>query len=188
MRVDAPDLANSASDAVPSHYRPYTRYGSAITGVADAGLLPTVTVKHLNQDASGTLSPPASRAGLRWARGGGKTSDCGDLGQCGQRSPLGKPRTSRGGLVDFQFCWNPSDVDSAIQDPSERVAAVQFTDLPFSNGMRISRTHATQQSTERQRTVVGKSELASQPNRLPYPYGTAAPHVDRTQQGVGASE
>ena len=95
MRVDAPDLANAAGAAVPSHYRPHPRYWSVATGVAGAGLLPTVTVNHLNQDASGTLSPPASRTGLRWPRGGGKTSDCGDFRQCRQRSALGKPRTSR---------------------------------------------------------------------------------------------
>ena len=95
MRVDAPDLANAAGAAVPSHFRPHPRYWSVATGVAGAGLLPTVTVNHLNQDASGTLSPPASRTGLRWPRGGGKTSDCGDFRQCRQRSALGKPRTSR---------------------------------------------------------------------------------------------
>ena len=77
MRVDAPDLASAAGAATPSHYRPHPRYRSAATVVAGAGLLPTVTVNHLNQDASGTLSPPGSRTGLRWLRGGGKTSDCG---------------------------------------------------------------------------------------------------------------
>ena len=95
MRVDATDLAKAAGAAVPSLYRPHPRYRSAATGVAGAGLLPTVTVNHLNHVASGTLSPPASRAELRWPRGDGKTSDCGHFGQSGQRSALGKPRTSR---------------------------------------------------------------------------------------------
>ena len=95
MRVDVHDLANAAGAAVLSHYRPHPRYRSAVTGVAGAGLLPTVTVNRLNQDGSGTLSPPASRTGLRWLRGGGKTSDCGDFGQCRQRPALGKPRTSQ---------------------------------------------------------------------------------------------
>ena len=95
MRVDAPDLARAAGAAVPSLYRPHPRYQSAVTGVAGAGVLPTVTVNRLNQDASGTLSPPASRTDLRWPRGDGKTSDCGDFGQSGQRSALGKPRTLR---------------------------------------------------------------------------------------------
>ena len=101
MRVDAPDLANAAGAATPSHYRPHPRYRSAATVVAGAGLLPTVTVNHLNQDASGTLSPPGSRTGLRWLRGGGKTSDCGGFGQCRHRSALGKPRTSRVGASSF---------------------------------------------------------------------------------------
>ncbi len=79
----------------PSLYRPHPRHRSAVRGVVGAGVLPTVTVNLLNPDASGTLSPPASRAGLRWLRGDGKTSDWGDFGQSGQRSALGKPRTSR---------------------------------------------------------------------------------------------
>ena len=95
MRVDATDLAGVAGAAVPSLYRPHPRHRPAVTGVAGAGVLQTVTVNRLNQDASGTLSPPASRAELRWPRGDGKTSDWGDFGQSGQRSALGKPHTSR---------------------------------------------------------------------------------------------
>ena len=41
MRVDAPDLAEAAHAAVPSLYRPYPRYRSAVTGVGGARLLPT---------------------------------------------------------------------------------------------------------------------------------------------------
>ena len=116
MRVDAPDLAKAAGAAVPSHYRPHPRYRSAATGVAGAGLLPTFTVNHLNQDASGTLSPPASRTALRWPRGSGKTSDCGDFGQCRQRSALGKPRTSRLRIDEF-----PDLVPMFVPDSTTRV-------------------------------------------------------------------
>ena len=97
MRVDAPDLAETARAAVPSLYRPHPRYRPAVTCVAGARLLPTLTVNRLNQDASGTLSPPVSRTALRWARGDRKTSDCRDFGRRCQRSALGKPRTSRAG-------------------------------------------------------------------------------------------
>ncbi len=79
MRVDVTDLARAAGAAVPSLYRPHPRHRSAVTGVAGAGVLTTVTVNRLNQDASGTLSPPASRAELTWLRGDGKTSDWGTL-------------------------------------------------------------------------------------------------------------
>ena len=108
MRVDATDLARATGAAVPSLYRPHPRHRSAVTGVAGAGVLQTVTVNRLNEDASGTLSPPASLAELRWPRGDGKTSDWEDSGQSGQRSALGNPRTSRtgavtaSGLLEFQ--------------------------------------------------------------------------------------
>ena len=95
MRVDAPELDDAAGAAIPSLFRPHLRIRSAAIGAAGAGLLPTVTVNRLNQDVSGTLSPPASGTDLRWPRGHGKTSDCGDFCQSGQRSALGNPRTSR---------------------------------------------------------------------------------------------
>ena len=95
MRVDALDLVEAARAAVPSLYRPHPRYRPAVTGVAGARLLLTLTVNCLNQAASETLLPPASRTGLTWARGGRKTCDCRNFGQRYQRSALGKPRTSR---------------------------------------------------------------------------------------------
>ena len=95
MRVDAPDLAEAARAAVPSIYRPHPRYRPAATGVTGAHLLATVIVNRLNQDASGTLSPLASRTGLRWARCGRKPCDFRDFGQRRQRLALGKPRISR---------------------------------------------------------------------------------------------
>ena len=105
MRVDAPELDDAAGAAVPSLFRPHRRIRSAAIGVAGAGLLPTVTVNRLNQDASGTLSPPASGTDLRWPRGDGKTSDCGDFCQPGQRSALGKPRTSREATPRLPHFW-----------------------------------------------------------------------------------
>ena len=95
MQVDARDPADAAAAAVYSRYPPHPRYRSAATGNAGARVLPKVTVNRLNQDASGTLSPPASPTGLRWARGGRRASDCRDFGRSRQRSALAKPRTSQ---------------------------------------------------------------------------------------------
>ena len=72
MRVDALDLVEAARAAVPSLYRPHPRYRPAVTGVAGARLLLTLTVNCLNQAASETLLPPASRnwtdMGTRWQK------------------------------------------------------------------------------------------------------------------------
>ena len=88
MRVDAPEPANAASAAVPSLYGLHPRCRTVVTGVAGVGPLPRVTVNHLNQGASGTLSHPRSRTAPGWVRGRKESSDPGNLVQCCERSVL----------------------------------------------------------------------------------------------------
>ena len=90
MPVDAPGLANLARAAVPPLYQPHLRYRSAV-----AGPIPTVTVNHLSQDASGPLSPPGSRPGLGWTQGHLKPSGSENLLRYRQRLALGRPRRYR---------------------------------------------------------------------------------------------
>ena len=99
MRVDAPEPVNAVGVTVPSLYRPHPRYRSAVTGIPGAVRLPTVTVNRLNQYASGTLSPPGSHTPFGWPLGRPKTSISGVFDHCGQRTAMGKPRTSRTAAV-----------------------------------------------------------------------------------------
>jgi len=68
MRVDAPSLAEAARTAVPSLYRPHPRYRLAVTAVADARLLPTLTVNRLNQNASTSGIANWTEMGTKWQR------------------------------------------------------------------------------------------------------------------------
>ena len=95
MRADAPNLAEAAAAAIFSCNQPHPRQRPAVTGISGTRLLPALTVDRSNQDASETLSRPASPNRLRRARGGRKTSECRGLGPRSPRSALRKRCTSR---------------------------------------------------------------------------------------------
>ena len=98
MRVETDERRSGTS--VAEHFlvqpSPMRRRGrSRKKTVPGAGRPPSVALKRLKPDASGTLSPRASRTRPGWARGASKTNGTRDLDDSRQRPMPGKRRTSR---------------------------------------------------------------------------------------------
>ena len=95
MRAVVHERGNGTTTALRCLAQPVPRYHTARARATGTGQLPTATVKGLNYDDSGTLSPRASLLCQGRARGWQGASAFRDLGDSLRRPKLGKRRTSR---------------------------------------------------------------------------------------------